>query len=79
MEINEKLEGLLFNHCVTVWGKISKKPSIRYNAFKITVKIAKKHPDLSQEIVFLTQNQYMDSLSPTVKRSISKMIKEFNY
>jgi hypothetical protein len=79
MEINEKLEGLLFNHCVTVWEKISKKPSVRYNAFKIIVKIAKKHPDLSHEIVFLTQDQYMDSLSPTVKRSISKLVKEFNY
>ncbi len=78
MEINEELEGLLFNHCVSVWEKISKKPSIRYNAFKIIVKIAKKHPDLSHEIVFLTQYQYMDSLSPSVKRSISKMIKEFN-
>jgi hypothetical protein len=78
MEINEELEGILFNHCVTVWEKTSKKPSVRYNAFKIIVKIAKKHPDLSHEIVFLTQNQYMDSLSPTVNRSISKMIKELN-
>jgi hypothetical protein len=77
MEISEELEGLLFNHCVTVWEKISKKPSLRYNAFKIIIKIAKKHPDLSHEIVFLTQDQYMDSLSATVKRSISKMIKGF--
>lgn len=76
MEINEELEGSLFNHCVTVWEKIGKKPSVRYNAFKIIVKIAKKHPDLSHEIGFLTQDQYMDSLSPTVKRSISKMIKK---
>ena len=78
MEINEKLEGLLFNHCVTVWEKISKKPSVRYNALKIIVKIAKKHPDLSHEIACITQDQYMDSLSSTVKRSISKMIKEIN-
>jgi hypothetical protein len=76
MEISEELEGSLFNHCVTVWEKISKKPSLRNNAFKIIVKIAKKHPDLSQEIGFLIQDQYMESLSATVKKSISKMIKE---
>lgn len=77
MELNEKYEGFLFNVCVTVWEKINKKPSVRLTAFKIIVKIAKKHPDLSHEIIFLTQNQYLDSLSPAVKRSISKMIKEF--
>jgi hypothetical protein len=76
MEISEELEGSLFNHCVSVWERISKKPSVRYNALKIIVKIAKKHPDLSQEIAFLLQDQYMESLSSTVKKSISKMIKE---
>jgi hypothetical protein len=76
MEINEDLEGILFNHCVTVWEQTGKKPSVRYTAFKILVKIAKKHPELSNEIVFLTQNQYMDSLSATVKRSISRIIKD---
>jgi len=75
MDINEEFEGLLFNHCVTVWEKINKKPSVRYNAFKMIVKIAQKHPDLSREIAFLTQDQYMDSLSPTVRKSISEMIK----
>jgi hypothetical protein len=61
---------------VTVWERIGKKPSVRYNAFKIIVKIAKKHPDLSHEIGFLIQDQYLESLSPTVKKSISKMIKK---
>lgn len=77
MDINEELEGLLFNHCVTVWKKMNKKPSVRFNAFKMIVKIAQKHPDLSHEIVFLTQDQYMEPLSLTVKNSISRMIKDF--
>ena len=76
MEISEELEGSLFNHCVTVWEKIGKKPSVRYNAFRVIVKIAKKHPELSHEIGFLVQDQYMESLSATVKKSISKMMKE---
>jgi hypothetical protein len=78
MEISEELEGSLFDHCVTVWERIGKKPSVRYNAFKIIIKIAKRHSDLSHEIGFLVQDQYLESLSPTVKRSISKMMKEIN-
>jgi hypothetical protein len=77
MELDEEYEGFLFDVCVSVWEKINKKPSVRFTAFKVIVKIAEKHPDLSHEIIFLTQNQYMDSLSPVVKRSISRMIKEF--
>ena len=65
--------------CASVWEKINKKPSVRLTAFKIILKIAKKHPDLSHEIIFLTQNQYMDSLSPVVKRSVSRMIKEITH
>jgi len=75
MEINEELEGLLFNHCISIWEKINKKPSLRITAFKIIVKIAKKHPDLSREIIFLTQNQYLDSLSPAAYKSVTNMIK----
>ena len=76
MEINEDREGSLYNLCVTVWEKINKKPSVRFNAFRMILKIARKHPDLSQEVLLLTQNQYMNSLSPTAKRSIFKMIKK---
>jgi hypothetical protein len=77
MEIDEKFEGKLFNHCVSVWEKIGKKPSVRYNAFKLIVKIAKKHPDLSHEILLLTQDLYLDSLSPTAQKSILEMVKGF--
>jgi hypothetical protein len=76
MDINEELEGILLNHCMTVWEKINKKPSVRFNAFKVIVQIVQKHIELSHELVFLTQDQYMDSLSPTVKKSIYEMIKE---
>ena len=76
MEINEKLEGLLFNHCVNIWEKTDKKPAVRFNAFKILAKISKRHPELSKEIISLTQNQYTESLSSTANRSINKMMQE---
>ena len=77
MELNEEYEGFLYNVCLTVWEKINKKPSVRFTAFKFIIKIAKKYPDLSHDIAFFSQNQYLNSLSPTTKRSIFKMIKEF--
>jgi hypothetical protein len=77
MELKNEYEGFLFDICTAVWKQINKKPSVRFTAFKIILKIAKKHPDLSNEIIFLIQNQFIDSLSPAAKKSISRMIKEF--
>jgi hypothetical protein len=77
MEISEEYEGILFNVCMNLWEKIYNQPSVRFNAFKMIVKIAKNHPGLSHELFFLTQDQYMDSLSPGVKKSISKIMEEF--
>jgi len=76
LELKEEYEGIIFNICMNIWEQVNKKPSVRYTAMKFIVKIAKKYPDLSNEIAFLTQNQYLDSLSPGVKKSISRMIKE---
>jgi hypothetical protein len=78
MELNEDHEGMLFNICTSIWEKINKKPSVRLTAFKIIVKITKKHPDLFREIIMLTQNHYLDSLSTAVKKSISRMLKELS-
>jgi hypothetical protein len=74
MEIKEEIEGLLFDQCVTIWEKIAKQPSVRFNAFVMLTKIAQRYPELSQEIYVLTQDQYMESLSPAVGKSITKMI-----
>ena len=79
MELNEDYEGILLDICVNAWLKINKKPSVRFNAFKLIVKIAKKYPELSQEIGLLTQDQYLESLSSAVNKSIFKMIKGFSH
>jgi hypothetical protein len=76
MDIKEEFEGLLFDHCVTVWLRIDKRPSVRFNAFKILFKITHKYPELAKEVILLTRNQYMASLSPSVNKSINKMIKD---
>ena len=73
MELTEESEGTLFNICVDVWEKIHKKPSVRFNAFKLITKIARRYPELSKEINYLTQDQYLDSLSSNARKSILKM------
>jgi hypothetical protein len=76
MELEEEYEGLLFNLCMNIWEQINKSPSVRITALKFIIKIAKKHPELSQEISFLTQNHYLESLSRGIKHSVSRMMKE---
>ena len=77
MKLNDKQEGMLFDICMSVWEKINRTPSVRYTAFKFILESAKKHTELAKEIIYLTQDHYMDSLSPGAKKSITKMINEF--
>ncbi len=72
MELDDDYEGLMFDKCVTLWESINKKPSVRYSAFKFIIQIAKRHPDLSQEIALLLQEQYLETLSPGIKHSLIK-------
>lgn len=76
MELNNEYEGQLFDVCTKIWGEINKNPSLRYNAFKVLVTIAKKHPELSNEIKFLTESYYTNSLSDSVKKSIFRLTKD---
>ena len=79
MDLDEKYESALFDICMSVFEQINKAPAVRVNAFKFILKIAKKHPELKQEISFLTQDHYMESLSPGAQHSINKLMRELNY
>lgn len=74
MDIDEEFEGILFDHCISIWEKINKQPSVRYHAFRMIIKISRKYPELSQEIGFLLQDHYLDTLSGGIKHSLRKMI-----
>ena len=76
MNLDEKCSGSLFDMCVNVWEQIDKAPSVRFTALKFMIKVAKSHPNLSKEIVLLTQDRYLEPLSPSAKKSISKMMNE---
>ncbi len=74
MRLNERQEGKLFNICLTIWESLNKKPSVRYTAFKFIIEMTKKYPELNKEIQYLTQEHYLESLSPGIKNSISLLI-----
>jgi len=76
MELKEDYEGILFDHCMDIWEQINKTPSVRVNALKLIIKIAKRYPELAKEIMFLTGDHYLESLSLGAKNSVSKLMKE---
>jgi len=73
MELNENFEEQLFDICMEIWRKVEKNPSLRYNAFKLLLRISKNHPDLSEKIKLLTEAHYIEMLSASVKKSIFKL------
>ncbi|MCF8259391.1 MAG: hypothetical protein K9J12_01340 [Melioribacteraceae bacterium] len=76
MKLKDNEMGLLFNMCLNLWENIEKTPSVRFIAFKFITRIAKIHTELTNEITFLTQNHYLETLSPGVRNSVKRMIKE---
>ncbi|OGU56342.1 MAG: hypothetical protein A2X64_02020 [Ignavibacteria bacterium GWF2_33_9] len=77
MEINEDFEGKLFDTCISIWEQIGKQPSIRISAFKLILKIMRKHPELSNEVDFLIQPHFMNTLSAGIKHSVKILIQDF--
>ena len=73
MEVSESNMGQLFDICASIWSKVGKQPSVRYNAFKLMIKIVKKHPVLYNEVKLLLEPHYIDCLSTTTKKAISQM------
>ena len=74
MEFNEDQEGVLLDTAINIWTKIDKIPSVRYRAFELILKIAKNYPELSDEIKLLSEEHYMESLSPGIQNSLRKKI-----
>ena len=74
IEIPEHYEGCLFDICAGLWTQPGKQPSIRYNAFKLIFKIARHHPSLVGEVKLLVDEQYLETVSPLVKKGVLEMV-----
>jgi hypothetical protein len=76
MDVPDAVEGKLFDFSISIWEQIGKQPSVRMNAFKIILKIMRKYPELANEIDYIVQPHFLETLSPGVKHSISRLIEE---
>lgn len=70
MEINSEYEGRLFDICVSIWKDLKVHPSLRGNALWVIFKISKKYPELLNEIRYLIDPQYTNSLPVGIKHSL---------
>ncbi len=74
----EEHEVKLLNHSITLWQRVDNKASVRFNAFKMITKITRKHPELIGEIMNLTDQRYLDTLSAGARKSILGMYNSLN-
>lgn len=76
MDLEDEQEGLYFDACVSLWEQLGKIPSVRFTALSGIIKTVKKYPELAEEVILLTQDHYMDGLSPGIKNAAKRMVKE---
>ncbi len=76
MNLSEKQNGILFDNSMNIWEDINKSSSVRGYAFSIIINIVKKYPELINETRHLTQSHFLEPLSPGIRSSIEKIIKE---
>lgn len=77
LPLHENDEGPLFDVCMGIWEKPGKSPSVRMSAFLFILDTVKKYPELKAELNHLTQEHFMESLSPGVRKALEKRVKAF--
>lgn len=78
MERTEEQDGILYDICTRIWMKVNSIPSVRYNAFRCMVSIARKFPELAEETISLAETKYVNSLSPGVRHSVARILNEIS-
>ena len=74
MDLNTKFVAPLFDTCTAIWQTLNNKPSIRYVALRIMIKIGHRYPDLANETRLLTGDIYIDQLSGPVRKSVLRLV-----
>ena len=65
----------LWDICLHIWLDMKKQSSVRISAFNILVNTAKKFKPLSEELLRLTEEKHVSSLSEGIKNSTYKNLK----
>ena len=78
MELTEKEEGYFFDSCVNLWEEVHKKPATRYYAGLFIIKMAKKYPEIKNELEALTSEYYTKTLSSGIRRIFDRELLKIN-
>ncbi|MBC8266489.1 MAG: hypothetical protein H8E84_05930 [Flavobacteriales bacterium] len=78
MKLSEKNDGLFFDVCINIWESVNKKPATRYYAGLFIIEMAKKYPEIKNELEHLTSYYYTQTLSPGIKRSFDRRLSKIN-
>ena len=74
MKLDDDQEGNLYDKCIQIWKNIHKQSSVRSFAFRYLIKVLNKYPELKPEIDFLTSDEYLEPLSPGIKKSLLRLL-----
>lgn len=77
MQLNEKNEGIFFDVCMSIWEYVKKQPAVRYYCGLFIIEMAKKYPEIKNELDYLTADYYTKTLSPGIKRIFEKELAKF--
>lgn len=77
MQIPEDYEARVYDLCLETWCSMSKIPSVRIYALKVLVQLGTKYPEFYNEILCVTEDVYIESLTPGVRRSVMRLLSEY--
>lgn len=75
MDIEPAWAGNLYGECIRIWTNPNYQPSLRYNAFKLLVRITREYPELKTDLLLVVQEEYLYGLSANVRKSVFSMLK----
>ena len=74
LPLNEEQESLQYDLCLEFWSNPNNPPSLRHTAFLGLARFIEKYPELQPELDQVTVPEYLETLSPGVRRGVEKRI-----
>ena len=74
-KLSQKQEGYLLEICINLWKDINLKSGTRYYAILLILRFSQRYPDIINEISYLLEDYYTNTLSPGIKCNVLKKAK----
>ena len=76
LDIEEALEGELYDKSVEIWLNIHNHSALRISAMQCIVRFIKKYPELKEELDHITEPEYLEVLSPGIRKTFEKLTRD---